>query len=237
MRNDNLKPEVRMKIYDFKLAPNPRRVRIFLAEKGISVPLEEIDILKGVNRQPEFLRKNPLGGIPLLELDDGRFIAESVAICRYFEELHPEPALFGSGAFERATVEMWNRRIELALFVPVGMVWAHLHELTRTRIKQIPEFGEQQREVVEGRYRWLNRELAERPFVAATSTRSRISPHCARSISPCSTSSRFNPTRRTWRDGIRRFRRARAQPHRIDEASRRGFDAGPLEPSRDNAQT
>lgn len=155
-----------MKIYDFKLAPNPRRVRIFLAEKGISVPLEEIDILKSVNRQPEFLRKNPLGGIPLLELDDGRFIAESVAICRYFEELHPEPALFGSGAFERATVEMWNRRIELALFVPVGMVWAHLHELTRTRIKQIPELGEQQREVVEGRYRWLNRELAERPFVA-----------------------------------------------------------------------
>ena len=155
-----------MKIYDFKLAPNPRRVRIFLAEKGISVPLEEIDILKGVNRQPEFIRKNPLGGIPLLELDDGRFIAESVAICRYFEELHPEPALFGSGAFERATVEMWNRRIELALFVPIGMVWAHLHELTRTRIKQIPELGEQQRKVVEERYRWLNRELAGRPFIA-----------------------------------------------------------------------
>jgi glutathione S-transferase len=157
---------MQMKIYDYKLAPNPRRVRIFLAEKGIKVPLEEIDIMKGVNRQPEFLKKNPLGGIPVLELDDGRRIAESVAICRYFEELHPEPALFGTGAFERATVEMWNRRMELAVFAPVGMVWAHLHELTRTRVKQIPELGEQQRQIVVTRYRWLDRELEGRNFIA-----------------------------------------------------------------------
>jgi glutathione S-transferase len=155
-----------MKIYDYKLAPNPRRVRVFLAEKGLKVPLEEVDIMKGVNRQPPFLAKNPLGGIPVLELDDGRLIAESVAICRYFEVLHPEPALFGTGAFEQATVEMWNRRIELAMLVPVGMVWAHLHELTRTRIKQIPEVGEQSRKVVEARYRWLDEELANRPFIA-----------------------------------------------------------------------
>ena len=155
-----------MKIYDFKAAPNPRRVRIFLAEKGIKVPLEEVDIFKGVNRQPEFLAKNPLGGIPVLELDDGRHIAESVAICRYFEVLHPEPALFGAGAFEMATVEMWNRRIELAVLVPVGLVWAHLHELTRTRIKQIPEVGEQARKIVETRYQWLDKELANRPFLA-----------------------------------------------------------------------
>jgi len=119
-----------------------------------------------VNRQPPFLAKNPLGGIPVLELDDGRLIAESVAICRYFEVLHPEPPLFGTGAFEMATVEMWNRRIELALFVPVGMVWAHLHELTKTRIKQIPEVGEQSRKVVEARYRWLDEELADRPYLA-----------------------------------------------------------------------
>jgi glutathione S-transferase len=155
-----------MKIYDYKLAPNPRRVRIFLAEKKIIVPLEEIDIMKGVNRQPEFLRKNPLGGIPVLELDDGKCLAESVAICRYFEELHPEPALFGTGAIERATIEMWNRRMELSLFVPVGMVWVHLHELTRRIIKQVPEVGEQQRKVVETRYRWLDEELANRPFLA-----------------------------------------------------------------------
>src|SRR5260370_20403748 len=109
-----------MKIYDYKLAPNPRRVRIFLAEKKINVPFEEVDIMKGINRQPEFLRKNPLGGIPVLELDDGRHLAESVAICRYFEELHPEPSLFGRGAFERATIEMCNRRMEFSLFVPIG---------------------------------------------------------------------------------------------------------------------
>ena len=148
-----------MKIYDYKLAPNPRRVRVFLAEKGISVPFEEVDIFKGINRQPDFLKKNSLGGIPVLELDDGRHIAESVAICRYFELLHPEPALFGKGAFEQATVEMWNRRIELAVLVPVGLVWGHSHELTRARIKQIPEMGEQSRKVVEQRYQWLDREL------------------------------------------------------------------------------
>ena len=155
-----------MKIYDYKLAPNPRRVRVFLAEKGISVPLEEVDIFKGVNRQPEFLKKNSLGGIPVLELDDGRHLAESVAICRYFELLHPEPTLFGKGAFDQATVEMWNRRLELAVLVPVGLVWAHSHELTRARIKQIPEMGEQSRKIVEQRYQWLDRELARKQFIA-----------------------------------------------------------------------
>jgi glutathione S-transferase len=155
-----------MKIYDYKLAPNPRRLRIFLAEKQISVPFEEVDIFKGVNRQPAFLARNSLGGLPVLELDDGRYLAESVAICRYFELLHPEPALFGKGAFEQATVEMWNRRMELSLFVPVGMVWAHSHELTRTRIKQIPEMGEQSRKVVENRYQWLDRELDGKQFIA-----------------------------------------------------------------------
>lgn len=155
-----------MKIYDYKLAPNPRRVRVFLAEKGISVPYEEIDIFKGINRQPEFLKKNSLGGIPVLELDDGRHLAESVAICRYFELLNPEPALFGKGAFEQATVEMWNRRIELALFVQVGLVWGHSHELTRARIKQIPEMGEQSRKVVGQRYQWLDRELDGKDFIA-----------------------------------------------------------------------
>jgi len=155
-----------MKIYDYKLAPNPRRVRVFLAEKGISVPFEEVDIFKSVNRQPEFLKKNSLGGIPVLELDDGRHLAESVAICRYFEVLHPEPALFGKGAFEQASVEMWNRRIELAVLVPVGLVWAHSHELTRARIKQIPEMGEQSRKIVEQRYQWLDRELEGKNFLA-----------------------------------------------------------------------
>src|SRR5260370_35416551 len=125
--------ESKMKIYDYKLAPNPRRVRVFLAEKGISVPFEEVDIFKGVNRQPEFLKKNSLGGIPVLELDDGRHLAESVAICRYFELLHPEPALFGKGAFEQANVEMWKRRLELAGLGPVGSGWGPAPRVRRAR--------------------------------------------------------------------------------------------------------
>jgi glutathione S-transferase len=82
-----------MKIYNSPVAPNPRRVRIFLAEKDIKVPFEDIDIANAVNRQPEFRKKNPLAGVPVLELDDGTCIAESVAICRYFEEQKPEPPL------------------------------------------------------------------------------------------------------------------------------------------------
>ena len=101
-----------MKMYDFTLAPSPRRVRIFLAEKGISVELVQVDIMRNANRTPEFYRKNPLGSLPILELDDGSCLSESVAICRYFEEIQPAPQLFGVGARDQAIVEMWNRRIE-----------------------------------------------------------------------------------------------------------------------------
>ncbi len=88
-----------MKIYSSAVAPNPRRVRIFVAEKGIQVPFEDVDITRAVNRQPQFRKDiNPMGEVPVLELDDGTHIAESVAICRYFEELHPQPPLFGVGA-------------------------------------------------------------------------------------------------------------------------------------------
>ena len=95
-----------MKIYDSEIAPNPRRVRIFLAEKNVSVPYERIDLRASANRDPAFLKKNPLGLVPVLELDDGTCIAESVAICRYFEEIHPEPPLMGTDARDRALVEM-----------------------------------------------------------------------------------------------------------------------------------
>src|SRR5215472_4663457 len=101
-----------MKIYNSSVAPNPRRVRIFLAEKGLEVRYQEVDLAKAENRQPEFRKINPLATVPVLELDNGAHIAESVAICRYFEELHPEPPLFGVTAEERATVEMWQRRME-----------------------------------------------------------------------------------------------------------------------------
>src|SRR6478672_1350308 len=106
-----------MKILETKAAPNPRRVRIFLAEKGIAVPFEEVDLMRGALKTPEFTALNRFQRVPVLVLEDGTAIAETIAICRYFEELQPEPALFGKGAVARATVEMWNRRMDLGLLL------------------------------------------------------------------------------------------------------------------------
>ncbi len=155
-----------MKIYEAQAAPNPRRVRVFLAEKGIQVPYEQIDIGKAVNRQPEFRKINPLAGVPVLELDDGAHIAESVAICRYFEEIHPAPPLFGIGARERALVEMWQRRVELYLFIPIADSFRQRHEFFKGRIRQVPEYAEAQRQNAEERLAWLDAELANRRFIA-----------------------------------------------------------------------
>jgi glutathione S-transferase len=155
-----------MKLYDFTLAPSPRRVRILLAEKGIDVELVQVDIMRNANRTPEFYQKNPLGSLPILELDDGSCLSESVAICRYFEELHPQPNLFGVGAREQAIVEMWNRRIELEIFAPVGHVWSHLSEVAKGRGRRIPEFGEIQKRAAIDRIAWLDGELAGRQFIA-----------------------------------------------------------------------
>ncbi len=155
-----------MILYDNEAAPNPRRVRIFLAEKGIRVPTEQVDIRQRQSRTPEFLAKNPVGGIPVLELDDGTCIAESVAICRYFEELHPNPPLFGATALEKAIVEMWLRRVELGLMVPIGMVWIHGHPLTAGLIEQIPKAAEQNRKRAAIGYKVLDDQLAENEFLA-----------------------------------------------------------------------
>ena len=155
-----------MKLYDSTMAPNPRRVRIFLAEKGITVPVEQVDITKAVNRQAAFLAKNPLGGLPVLELDDGTCIAESVAICRYFEETQPSPPLMGTDAKDRALVEMWQRRMELELFRNVTGTFQNTHKFFAGRIPQVPEYGEVCRKAGRARLAWLDGELASRPFVA-----------------------------------------------------------------------
>lgn len=155
-----------MKLYDSTPAPNPRRVRIFVAEKGIEVTLEPVDIRNRVNRQPAFREKNPFGTIPVLELDDGSCISESVAICRYFEELHPDPPLFGVGARERAEVEMWNRRVELILWNAIGMVWLHGSPLTAAVVKQIPDNVEPSRLRAAQFLSVLDSALATRPFLA-----------------------------------------------------------------------
>jgi glutathione S-transferase len=160
-----------MKLYTFAGAPNPRRVHIYLAEKGIDVPFEHVDIMKRANRTPEFIENiNAMGGIPVLELDDGSHIAESVAICRYFEAVHPDPPLFGQSAKQQGTVEMWIRRIELNFMVPVGMVWVHGSPLTKAVMKnQIAEVADQNRVAVNHYFDFLDRHLAHSAFLAGDS--------------------------------------------------------------------
>ena len=131
-----------MKLFDGGRAPNPRRVRVFLAEKGIEVPLVPVDMGADEHRQEPVASRNPLQRLPVLELDDGTILTETVAICRYFEELHPEPALFGEGALGKARVEMWQRRMELNLFLPVAFAFRHLHPAMKDwEVPQIPEWG------------------------------------------------------------------------------------------------
>ena len=156
-----------MKLYDGGRAPNPRRVRVFLAEKGLQVPMNSVDMAALGHKTSEIADKNPLRRLPVLELDDGTIITESVAICRYFEELHPDPALFGTGALERALVEMWQRRVELHLLMPVAQAFRHIHPAMKDwEVPQVPEWGEANKPKAIEFMRLLDRELAERPFMA-----------------------------------------------------------------------
>jgi glutathione S-transferase len=155
-----------MKLYDLKAGANTRRVRIFLAEKGVTFPTVEIDRMKGENLTPEYLGKNPMGRMPLLELDDGTFIAESVAICRYVEELNPQPSLFGTTPLERAMIEMWNRRMEFELLRPITDHFVNLSPFWEGRRLQVAETGHLARAHAEKHMRWLNDELAIRRFIA-----------------------------------------------------------------------
>jgi glutathione S-transferase len=156
-----------MKLYDeHNPAPNPRRVRIFLAEKGISIPLMHVPMRQGAHKSAEFMVKNSLGQVPVLELDDGSTLSESVAICRYLEELHPAPALFGADAWQRARVDMWTRRIEFALLSRIGAVWINTHKYTAHLGMQYKDFGEASRVRAVKAMHWLNDELATREFLA-----------------------------------------------------------------------
>ena len=155
-----------MQLYDSAMAPNPRIVRVYLAEKGIEVPKVQVDIAAAENRQPEYLAKNPMGGLPMLELDDGTYIAETIAICRYFEEQQPEPALFGTDAKDKAVVEMWRRRMELEVAVPIMQTFRNTHEFFKGRIPQVAEWGEVMREAATKRLEWLDSVLADREWIA-----------------------------------------------------------------------
>ena len=127
-----------MKLFDGGRAPNPRRVRVFLAEKGIEVPLVPIDMGALGHKQEPVSSRNPLQRLPVLELDNGAIITESVAICRYFEELHPQPALFGQGALGKAQVEMWQRRMELNLLGCVAAAFRHIHPAMNGKSRKSP---------------------------------------------------------------------------------------------------
>jgi glutathione S-transferase len=156
-----------MKLYDGGKAPNPRRTRVFLAEKGITVPTEQVDIMAQEHKTADFTAKNPLQRVPVLVLDDGTCISESIAICRYFEALRPEPPLFGQGALEAAMVEMWNRRAELNFLFIVAHAFRHLHPVMKDlEVPQIPEWGEANKPRAVDFLRIVDRELADREFIA-----------------------------------------------------------------------
>ncbi|HEY5305796.1 MAG TPA: glutathione S-transferase [Pseudolabrys sp.] len=156
-----------MKLYDSKLAPNPRRARIFLAEKGITVPTENIEIGSKQHKTAEYTAINPLQRMPALVLDDGTIITESIAICRYFEMVQPEPPLFGVGAKDVALVEMWNRRAELNLMFGVAQVFRHTHPaMKELEVPQVPAWAEANRPRVMEFVDMLDGELAKREFIA-----------------------------------------------------------------------
>ena len=156
-----------MKLYDGGRAPNPRRVRIFLAEKGVTVPTEQVELGKLEQRSDAFTAINPMQRVPVLVLDDGTVIAESVAICRYFEALNSDPPLFGRGALDEALVEMWNRRVELHLFLPVATVFQHLHPVMKIMVDpQVAAWGEANKPRVTQFLQFLDGELKNRAYVA-----------------------------------------------------------------------
>jgi glutathione S-transferase len=161
------KKKVDMKLYDTARAPNPRRVRIFLAEKGLEVPSEQVDLGKLEQKAESFRWLNPLQQTPVLLLDDGTALSESIAICRYFEELKPDPPLFGEGMLGRALVEMWQRRIELQLFLQVLLTFRHSHPaMAEMQKPQIAALAEASKARAVDFLHYLDGELAQRSFVA-----------------------------------------------------------------------
>ncbi|MGI9522132.1 MAG: glutathione S-transferase family protein [Hyphomicrobiaceae bacterium] len=163
-----------MKLYEFSLAPNPRRVRMFLAEKGISIPTAQINTRQGEQFNEAFQKVNPRGTVPVLELEDGTCLTESVSICRYIEELHPEPRLFGSSPIERAVIDMWNRRIEIECYAPAADVVRNSLAMFEDRaiagvpagVPQIPALVDRGKASYERFLRRFDDQLASHEFAA-----------------------------------------------------------------------
>ena len=156
-----------MRLYNSNLAPNPRRVRIVLAEKGVSIPRVEVDLGKLEHKTPEFAGLNPFQTIPILELDDGTRIAELIAICRYIEALWPEPNLFGLTPLEQAMIEMWQRQLELRLLMPIAQVLRHTHpRMAEMESPQLPDWAAANRPRALHAMTIVNETLSDRPFIA-----------------------------------------------------------------------
>ena len=156
-----------MKLYDGGRAPKPRRVRVYLAEKGSEVPLEPVNLGALQHKSAAFAAINPVQRVPALLLDDGSVICESIAICRYFEALHPEPPLFGVGAREIAEIEMWNRRLELNLLFPIAHVFRNTHPaMKEMEVPQVPAWAEANKPRIGEFIAFLDGELKDRTFVA-----------------------------------------------------------------------
>lgn len=154
-----------MKLYDFPLAPNPKKVRVYLAEKGIRMPIEPVDAINGANRTPEFLAKNPLGGLPVLELDDGSHLPESLAIIEYLEELHPEPPMLGRTPIERARVRAAERICELGVLASVATVFQNTSPFFAGRLKQSADAADNGRARLAANLAVLERMIGDQPFV------------------------------------------------------------------------
>jgi glutathione S-transferase len=155
-----------MKLYDSNIAPNPKKVRVYLKEKGLDVPIVPLDIVKGENRTPEFLQKNPLGGLPVLELDDGTYLSESLAIIEYLEEQHPNPPMIGTTPLERARVRETERICELGVLGSVATIFQNTSPFFAGRLKQSAEAADNARARLGNALRVLDQRLATRPFVA-----------------------------------------------------------------------
>ena len=157
-----------MKLYDSYRAPNPRRVRWFMAEKGIDdIEVVNVNVFEGEHRKPEYLAKMGMANVPALEMDDGTCITESVAICRYLESLYPEPNMFGRDAKETAVIEMWSRRTEMLLANPLMMTVRHSHPALAALEKQVPEVAETNRAAATRALKVFERRLGENEFIAA----------------------------------------------------------------------
>lgn len=154
-----------MKLYDFGGAPNPKKLRVYLAEKGIKVPTESVDIISGQNRTPDFLKKNPLGGLPVLELDDGTVLTESLALIEYFEDLNPDPPMVGKTALERAQVRALERICELGVMNTVATIFQNTHPFMAARVKQSAEAAENARARLATNLKVIDDKIGSNPFV------------------------------------------------------------------------